>query len=274
MAEHDEQKKREWNIINPQKREELAIQRVRYVLAGIFAVAGIVLLISQLFPLAGSFLLGVIPDLKDSLRINPIPDEYKEQLETTQIYDPGQSYFQNLLSQSGLEYQGESYSYDPVTHSLRQIIIDESYSTPMKMDIESVEISSLRVSPNVNSYDKNIYNVSLKYGVAHFKGTPLPGDGGNSFIYGHSTVTSFLNSSPDNPEIAFSKLENVEVGDKVKITKDEKELLYTVQKIKKVEPDDFSILKSQDQKETVTLMTCWPLGLGTKRLVVIAERDE
>jgi len=47
-----------------------------------------------------------------------------------------------------------------------------------------------------------------------------------------------------------------------------------VRKTKIVDPDDFDILNQQGDKETVTLMTCWPLGIGTKRLVVIAERDE
>ena len=63
-----------------------------------------------------------------------------------------------------------------------------------------------------------------------------------------------------------------EVGEEVDITKDEKVLKYIVRSKKIVSPDDFSILESQKGKETLTMMTCWPLGIGTKRLIVVAER--
>jgi sortase A len=102
----------------------------------------------------------------------------------------------------------------------------------------------------------------------------LPGDGGNSFIYGHSSVESFFNVNPNNPEIIFSRLENAEIGQKVKINKDGKDFNYTIRTKKIVEPDDLSILQPKGNKETVTLMTCWPLGIGTKRLILVAERND
>jgi sortase A len=151
--------------------------------------------------------------------------------------------------------------------------IDEGYSKPMKISIPSVQIADLHITPNVNSYDEVVYNESLKKGAGHFKGTPLPGDGGNSFIYGHSTVESFFSSNKNSPEIAFTKLEKVKFGDTFSIEKDGNTFIYTVKQIKKVPANDFSVLESQN-KETVTLMTCWPLGIGSERLIVIAERYE
>ena len=47
---------------------------------------------------------------------------------------------------------------------------------------------------------------------------------------------------------------------------------YVVRRKKIIEPEDFSVLQPTGDKETVTLMTCWPLGIGTKRLIVVAER--
>ena len=144
----------------------------------------------------------------------------------------------------------------------------------MKLSITSIGIKHVNVTSNVNSYDPDTYNNSLTNGLAHFKGTPVPGDGGNSFIYGHSTVQSFFDINPNNPEIVFSRLENAEIGDKVTLQKENDVLRYTIRKKKIVDESDFSVLGTSNDKETLTLMTCWPLGIGTKRLIIIAERYE
>jgi len=75
------------------------------------------------------------------------------------------------------------------------------------------------------------------------------------------------------PETIFSRLNNIDIGQDVIVTKDKETYTYVVRNKKIVAPDDFSILRTQNNKETVTLMTCWPLGIGTKRLVVVAERE-
>ena len=77
-----------------------------------------------------------------------------------------------------------------------------------------------------------------------------------------------------NPEYkcTYITLEDIDIGDMVEITKEEEIFKYVVRNKKIVSPEDFSILKTQGDKETVTLMTCWPLGAGIKRLVVVAER--
>jgi len=75
------------------------------------------------------------------------------------------------------------------------------------------------------------------------------------------------------PETIFSRLNSIDIGQEVIITRDKEILTYVVRNKKIVAPDDFSILRTHNNKETVTLMTCWPLGIGTKRLVVVAERE-
>ncbi len=265
-------KQSRWKVANPTKKQEEVVKKVRYTLSVIFAIIGLVLLGSQLLPLLRSYGEGMVLGKKDELRKKPVDEKYLAQILEDQIYDPGQSYFQNYLEQSGLVYQQGKTTYDVDSGSMQKVNIDENYSKPMKLSIASIGIKQVNVSSNVNSYEERVYDEALKHGLAHFKGTPLPGDGGNSFIYGHSTVQNFFNSNPDNPEIVFSRLEKAEIGDTVIIEKDNKSLEYIIRKRKKVEPEDFSVLESFGGKETVTLMTCWPLGVGTDRLIVVAER--
>jgi LPXTG-site transpeptidase (sortase) family protein len=152
--------------------------------------------------------------------------------------------------------------------------VNEDYDSPMTLTIESIGISDINITPNVDSLNEEVYNEALKDGLAHFKGTPLPGDGGNSFVYGHSAVDSFFSNHPDDPETIFSRLEKVEIADTITIKKDGKILTYVVQKKKITEPDNFDVIVGTSRKETVTLMTCWPLGIGSKRLIVIGERTD
>jgi LPXTG-site transpeptidase (sortase) family protein len=259
-----------WNVAT---HSEKKIKRTRILVSVLLATSGLIVVASQVVPLTKSYVEGVVEQKRVDIKVDPVPESYKTYIqEEFAYYDPGQSYFANLSRQLGdLDISGQ-YSYDPVTKTQREVVIDREYKKDMFVTIESVGIKEIKIASNVESSNEAVYNQYLKNGVAHFKGTPLPGDGGNSFIYGHSAVESFFSRHRDLPETIFSRLNDIDIGQKVVVNRDEKVLEYIVRNKKIVEPDDFAILQPVQNKETVTLMTCWPLGLGTKRLIVIAER--
>lgn len=259
----------EWNI--PEEKSK-KVKRTKIFISLFFSLIGVAIILSQLIPLTNSYIDGWVEQARVKLMKNPVPDSYRKYIEEEfAYYDPSKGYFSNLQSSiANLSLEGR-FTYDPVTNSRKQIVVDQNYSKDMYIDIEAIGISNIIITPNVESSVEEVYDKFLKRGVAHFKGTPLPGDGGNSFIYGHSSVESFFSRHRDLPETIFTRLENIDVGDDVYITRDGNRLHYIVRKKKIVEADDFSILQTQGDKETVTLMTCWPLGMGTKRLAVVAE---
>ena len=259
-----------WNVAT---HSEKKIKRTRIIVSAILATSGLIVVASQIIPLTKSYVEGMVEQRRVDIKVDPVPESYKTYIqEEFAYYDPGQSYFANLSRQMGnLELSGQ-YSYDPITKTQREVIINKDYRNDMYITIESVGIKDIKISSNVESSNEAVYNRYLKDGVAHFQGTPLPGDGGNSFIYGHSAVESFFSRHRDLPETIFSRLNDIDIGQKVVVNKDDKVLEYTVRNKKIVEPEDFTILQPIQNKETVTLMTCWPLGLGTKRLIVVAER--
>lgn len=260
-----------WNI---PVRDEKKTRKVQLWISGIIALTGLAIVGTQVIPLTSSFLDGLIEKLRIEFKIKPVPDSYKQYIEEQfAYYDPGKSYFANLAKQIGDIEIVSQYSYDPESRTQKEILVDTKYSKDMSITISSIGIKNIKITPNVESSDEKIYNKYLKSGVAHFKGTPLPGDGGNSFIYGHSAVDSFFRNHKNLPETIFSRLNNIDIGQEIAITKENKTFTYVVRNKKIVAPDDFSILRTQSNKETITLMTCWPLGIGTKRLVVVAERE-
>ncbi len=264
-----------WNIEKQENREKKIAKVTRVVISTVLSVGGILLLASQIFPLAGSFLEAKIYEMKAATLAAPIPDSHKEYVSGQfAFYNPGESYFQNLTKTALEQGSLTNYTIDPVTREKKEIKVDSGYSKDMYLTISSAGINSIKISSNVESYEEEVYNLYLKSGLAHFKGTPIPGDGGNSFIYGHSAVPSFFRNNENLAETIFSKLNDVEIGDDVIVKRDGKDLKYIVRSKKIVEPNDFSILQSQQEKETVTMMTCWPLGVPSKRLIVVAQRYE
>lgn len=259
-----------WNI---QTHSDKKVRQTRLIISVVLVLSGLVIVSSQVIPLTKSYVEGVVEQKRVDLKVEPVPESYKKYIEEEfAYYDPGKSYFANLSEQLGnLDITGQ-YSYNPITKTQREVIIDGEYKKDMYITIESVGIKDIKISANVESSKESVYNQYLKNGVAHFKGTPLPGDGGNSFIYGHSAVESFFSRHKDLPETIFSRLNDIDIGQKVFVSRENDVLEYVVRNKKIVDPEDFTILQPVQNKETVTLMTCWPLGIGTKRLIVVAER--
>lgn len=125
------------------------------------------------------------------------------------------------------------------------------------------------ITANVNGENKKEYNLTLKNSLAHHKGTALPGDNGNIFIFGHSS----FNSDKSLFSTIFAKLNDLVNGDIILIYYNGKNYSYTVKEKRIVADNDVSVLKRGD-KEILTLMTCWPVGTKDKRLVVTANLDK
>lgn len=107
----------------------------------------------------------------------------------------------------------------------------------------------------------------LNNGVAHYKGTSLPGNGGNIFIVGHSSNYFWIKSDYNN---IFALLNKLIKGDRIEIIENSKTYTYEVQDKKIVSPDQVEVLNSTN-KEVLSLMTCWPIGTNINRLVVLSE---
>ncbi len=258
---------------NQQYLQQRRIKRAKYTFSFLLAATGLIILGSQLGPLGISVLKGKILEYQIKTIKDPATaEEMTPQDNDLPYFDPGQSYFQNIIQHISPDYVAGANTGPGGTSVSKPVKIDREYSAEMKLSIPSVGIENIIVTPNVDSFNEEVYNASLKKGLAHFLGTAIPGDGGNSFIYGHSTVESFFSGHQNLPETIFTRLENVEIADKILIEKDGNILEYAVQKKKIIDPNDFDVLSGLPGKETVTLMTCWPMGIGKQRLIIIAER--
>lgn len=125
-----------------------------------------------------------------------------------------------------------------------------------------------KVIKNVNPYDADIYQKALTQGVAHAEGTNLPGEGGNVFIFSHSSE-NFYEAVRYNS--IFYLLPKLEPGDTITLYYNNNRFDYHVSEKKIVDPGDIKYLNANSEKPQLTLMTCYPPGTNLKRFIIVAN---
>lgn len=159
--------------------------------------------------------------------------------------------------------------------TLRDTVSTFSYSTDSLVDsyddalnfedglIGYIEIKKINVKlPIYHGSDPDV----LKKGVAHIPNSALPTGG-----IGNNTVLSAHTGYPT--QVFFDNLNELEIGDEIKVSVLDETLTYAVTAKNIVEPDDTSLLNADDRKDLLSLITCYPYGVNSHRLIVTAERD-
>ncbi|MDQ7023306.1 MAG: sortase [Candidatus Gracilibacteria bacterium] len=121
-----------------------------------------------------------------------------------------------------------------------------------------------------NKFD-NILMKELEGGVVRYPGSARPGEKGNSFIFGHSSNFPWISGNYND---VFARLGQVEVGDIIYSYYGQKKYKYIIKEKKVVKPTDIGVLKNDQNKKELTLMTCWPIGTTLNRLILTAELIE
>lgn len=128
-------------------------------------------------------------------------------------------------------------------------------------DVVPVTSSSLFVEPGISEAD-------LTRGPGHYPNTAKPGRDGNFAVAGHRTGWG----SP------FADLDELRPGDRVSVEdRDGQQFEYEVVRSAIVDPDEGWVIGDDPLeigKPTLTLTTCDPPGINTKRLIVWATLVE
>lgn len=131
--------------------------------------------------------------------------------------------------------------------------------------------ANANVLANIDPTDISEYNEALTKGVAHAKGSSLPGFDGNVFLFAHSAVNYYETSKYN---IYFYLLNKLEKGDDIYVSYNSKIFKYKVEEVKLVKRTEVKYLSKYKEYNTLTLMTCWPAGIDINRLIVTAKEVE
>jgi sortase A len=226
---------------DPPKKPKLAKRRKIIIL--ILLLAGISLFSSAVFPI-----------LKFQLT-------YSGKLK--QIIDPLSSDSRNrpsVLSESTADYTQLSNWFVNSTDSTDLI----NQSTNTNNSTYYLSIPKLKITDAMVT----LGSMDLTKSLIQYPQTALPGQLGNTVIFGHSVLPQFFNSK--NYLTIFSTLYKLEQGDEIILRYDKSTYRYVVEEMYEIQPTDLSVLEQRYDTKSLTVITCSPPGTYIRRLVVRA----
>ncbi|MBN1486895.1 MAG: class D sortase [Anaerolineae bacterium] len=103
---------------------------------------------------------------------------------------------------------------------------------------------------------------TLKKGVGHHIGSANPGERGNCVLSAHNDIYGEI----------FRELPELRVGDVVQVETTTQTYRYVVRQTRIIEPTEVSVM-DPTSSPVLTLISCYPYGVDTHRIVVIAELE-
>ncbi|MCL4384410.1 sortase [Patescibacteria group bacterium] len=112
-------------------------------------------------------------------------------------------------------------------------------------------------------------DMDLKKSLVQYPQTALPGQYGNTVIFGHSVLPQFFN--PKSYLTIFSTLYRLKIGDEIYVKYDNITYKYLIEDMYEVQPTDLSVLEQRYDGRYLTLITCSPPGTWLRRLIIKAS---
>ena len=178
-----------------------------------------------------------------------------------QIIDPSapKSSNSSILGDNSDYTQLSNWFVNNQTNLLPVTQIDASTKSTYYLSIPKLKISEAMVT---------IGSMDLEKSLIHYPQTALPGQLGNTVIFGHSVLPQFFNSK--NYLTIFSTLYKLEQGDEIYLKYDKSTYKYVVEEMFEVQPTNLSVLEQHFDDKTLTVITCSPPGTYIRRLIVKA----
>ncbi len=224
-------------------------RRLTYVMLGLFLAVGLSLM---LYPM--------VSDMYNRYRQQKAADEYEEITSALE-----QEVIESLLQEA------EEYNAALLENSSRFIMSEEELAEyEQLLRVEGTEAIGYVEIAKIDVYMPIFLGTSsevLYTGAGHLEGSSLPigGESTHSVISGHSGLPSAK---------IFSELDQLEEGDTFVLTVLGQKLTYEVDNIEIVEPSEIDALEIVEGEDYCTLMTCFPYGINTHRLLVRGHRIE
>jgi LPXTG-site transpeptidase (sortase) family protein len=138
---------------------------------------------------------------------------------------------------------------------------------PQKVEIPKIGISTTVYVPQ--SVDVATLDATLSKGAVYYPGSGTL-QGGNMFLFGHSTNWAVVNNQAYK---TFNDLEKLVRGDQIQITSGDSTYIYKVTSVRRASEDDV-LVEFNKGSRMLTISTCDTFGRKQDRWVVEAEFDK
>ncbi len=150
-----------------------------------------------------------------------------------------------------------------MVHKMKETKIESTSAKEEEVDLAEYDVLGKIVIEKIGMEQPILETVeekALEKGVIKLYGNDL-NEEGNFCIAGH------------NYDNIFKKLDEMDMGDEIKIIDaEENSTIYKITEMVSVEPTDLNLLRKEEGKTQITLITCE--NYSTKRLIVKAEMDK
>lgn len=210
------------------------------------------------------FLIMFYPTFSDQwnkYRDNQLKSEYMQS-----VKDADREELEEELAAASIYNESLIGSPVPDAFSIREKQADPEYEGLLNLNgngmMGYIEIPSIDVSLPIYHYTTESV---LQEGAGHLAGSSLPVGG----LSTHSVISAHRGLPSAK---MFTDINLLEKGDIFRLYILDQILVYEVDQIKVVEPDYTEDLAIVEGKDFVTLLTCTPYGVNTKRLLVRGHR--
>ncbi len=212
------------------------------------------ILISILFLAGSSFLiLAVFPIIKFQFEYS---GKFKQIIDPTSPQSTNQG---SILGNSADYTQLSNWFVNSQDDLLPTTQINDSSVSTYYLSIPKLKIKDAVVT---------LGSMDLEKSLIQYPQTALPGQLGNTVVFGHSVLPQFFNSK--NYLTIFSTLYKLEQGDEIDIQYDRSTYKYIIEEMYEVQPTNLSVLEQRFDDRILTLITCSPPGTYLRRLIIKA----
>lgn len=210
----------------------------------------------SLITVSAAFLLfPTISNLINSIFNNSTISNYSESVKTL-----SENVVEDEFSAAN-EYNRKLSDSVGVSYSTKPIV--EGYDKILNFDgiIGYIEIPKIDVKlPIYHGTDDSV----LTKGAAHLPNSSFPtgGTGNHAVLTAHTGYPT---------QVFFDNLPDLTNGDLIYINILDEQLTYKVCDINIVDPDDISFLQVDENRNLLSLVTCYPYAVNSHRLIVTAE---
>lgn len=160
------------------------------------------------------------------------------------------------------------FNVDELPESVRPAVMAQLTAPQQIEAVPQQPLSPVRIEIPAIDVRANIYGgddwYSMEKGVGHLTGSANPGEQANMVLSAHNDIYGEI----------FRKIEFLEPGDEVYVEANNgQRFTYVVTDKQIVEPDDTWVME-RGNEAIVTLITCHPYRVDTKRMIVFAELRE
>lgn len=148
-----------------------------------------------------------------------------------------------------------------ITPYTNRVIIPKIWKNIPLLDVKNKNISW-------QNELNDIFMKELEKGIIRYPWSSKPWEDWVSFIFGHSSNLPWMKWDYND---VFSTLDNVEFWDEVIVYYWQEKYTYKIREKKVVKPGDVSVLKRNNDKSEISIMTCWPVWTTLNRLIVTWE---